>query len=250
MGGAVTGPGNATPVAEFNTMADAPAAARVFALTSPNPATTMPPSPPPGSLKVTDGGGPQPTILPPYPQLESLGPTRLDLILFSLDITEQHTLRRDEFTAKTHPLVENGSPLAEWTTAFLTTMFRTMETLLHGHGGGATSLSLHDPLCVWYALTAEHPPPDDDDEKEDEKQGGKWQITALEDIRVETAGQWTKGMCVIDRRRRKRAEDGEGGVVGDLGGWLDRAGGNRVRRCVGTPGTRALAGVLLNRVFG
>jgi hypothetical protein len=32
-----------TPGAEFNTYADSVAAARVFALTSPNPSTTMPP---------------------------------------------------------------------------------------------------------------------------------------------------------------------------------------------------------------
>ncbi|MDI1490499.1 MAG: hypothetical protein OHK93_001703 [Ramalina farinacea] len=44
MGGALSLPGNITPVGEFNTLADPVAAARVYALTSPNPATTMPPS--------------------------------------------------------------------------------------------------------------------------------------------------------------------------------------------------------------
>lgn len=43
MGGAVDLPGNITPVAEFNTYADASATGLVFALTSATPASTMPP---------------------------------------------------------------------------------------------------------------------------------------------------------------------------------------------------------------
>lgn len=42
MGGAIDVEGNITPVAEFNTYADAVATARVFALTSPNPAVSEP----------------------------------------------------------------------------------------------------------------------------------------------------------------------------------------------------------------
>lgn len=42
MGGAVHVEGNVTPNAEFNCYADAIAAARVYALTSPNPQSTMP----------------------------------------------------------------------------------------------------------------------------------------------------------------------------------------------------------------
>lgn len=101
---------------------------------------------------------------------------------------------------------------------------------------------------MWYALSA-----DDgswtwaagraDREDEDEE---------AEDIRVETSGQWTRGMCVVDRRpRRLRAADGEAGEVpGDTGNWLGRRAGNRVRRCVGTPGEERFAGELLGRVFG
>lgn len=61
-----------TPGAEFNTYADSVAAARVFALTSPNPSTTMPPK-----LK---GEG----QLPAYP--EKL-PKQLKLKLFPLGKT-------------------------------------------------------------------------------------------------------------------------------------------------------------------
>lgn len=54
-------------------------------------------------------------------------------------------------------------------------------------------------------------------------------------------------MCVIDRRNRKR---GQGKVVGDMGGWLNEASGNRVRRCVSTPGEDKLGIFLLKSVFG
>jgi hypothetical protein len=59
-----------TPLAEFNTYADSVAAARVFALTSPNPSTTLPP--------VLHG---KRGLLPAYPEKLS---RRLKLKLFPL----------------------------------------------------------------------------------------------------------------------------------------------------------------------
>ncbi|KAL8912020.1 MAG: hypothetical protein Q9172_007568, partial [Xanthocarpia lactea] len=105
MGGAIAVPGNMTPVGEFNTIADAVAAARIYALTSPDPESTMPPF---GSA----------TALPDYPPAEKLGDRRLRVIKFPLDITQNHSLRRDEVHAKVGPLAEKGSPLAEWVRAF------------------------------------------------------------------------------------------------------------------------------------
>ena len=234
MGGAITEPGNITPVGEFNTLADPTAAARVFALTSPTPASTMPPTPLIPAISNADEES-----LPPYPPKGQLGDRRLNLILFPLDITNHHTLRRDQFEKKTAHLLKNGSPLADWAHGFLGPTFRNMESLHHGHEGSGASLSLHDPLCVWYALTAV-------------KQKADWQLKKGEDIRVETAGQWTRGMCVIDKRdRRMRDDDGESGdVPGDTGGWLSRSKGNRIDRCVGTPGSSALGPILLATIFG
>jgi inosine-uridine nucleoside N-ribohydrolase len=60
-----------TPGAEFNTYADSVAAARVFALTSPHPATTMPLTP----------LGNQVDFLRPYPKTLS---RQLKLTLFPL----------------------------------------------------------------------------------------------------------------------------------------------------------------------
>ena len=234
MGGAIAEPGNITPVGEFNILADPTAAARVFALTSPTPASTMPPTPPSRPESLSDRH-----FLPPYPSTNELENRRLNLVLFPLDITTRHSLRRDDFEKKIAGLLAEGSPLADWTQGFLGPTLKKMESLHHGHEGGGASLSLHDPLCVWYALTRV-------------SHASLWQLKKAEDIRIETAGQWTRGMCVVDKRdRRTRDDDGEGGdVPGDTGGWLSRSRGNRIDRCIGTPGDKSLAPFLLDAIFG
>ena len=226
MGGTIDEPGNITPVAEFNCIADPMAAARVYALTSPNPASTMPPMAGPSSL-------------PAYPEKDELGDRRLNVIMFPLDITSVHTLRRDEVEVKTAPLIRKGSPLAEWVGAFLSATFQKSESLYHDQEGGSVSTALHDIVCIWYALTSSTRPE-------------SWEMKRGEDIRVETQGQWTRGMCVVDRRGRKMLDndDGESQLSGDTGGWLSMLRGNRVDRCVGTPGGRMLAPVLLDSIFG
>ncbi len=104
-----------------------------------------------------------------------------------------------------------------------------------------------------------------------------------EDIRVETAGQWTRGMCVVDRRLRRRlavtadealeaataaaasaakatAESAAASAAassaaatpapsGDAHGWLAAGAGTRIRRMVASPGAEQLAHELLDRVF-
>jgi hypothetical protein len=96
---------------------------------------------------------------------------------------------------------------------------------------------------VWYCISALDPA-----EKE------LWEVVE-KDVRVETAGQWTRGTCVTDRRGRARMEaeryegEGEVEVIGDAGRWLGGR-GNRVGVCVRTPGFGVFQGVLLGRVFG
>jgi inosine-uridine nucleoside N-ribohydrolase len=251
MGGAIDIEGNITPVAEFNTYADAVATARVFALTSPNPSSTMPPVPPKMST------------LPPYPEKLS---RPLNLTLFPLDITTAHLLTKSMFDAKVIPLIEAGSPLAEWTSVFMGKTFEKINSLSRQQSD--PGLSLHDPLCIWYMLTRSAP---------------SWMISPKgpEDIRVETGGQWTRGMHVVDRRNRRKAgitadpqikspgamdinnpmekvvvgdgggDDGEGDVVaGDEYGWLSMRKGNRINRMVSSPGEDAFGHYLLERVFG
>ena len=229
MGGTIHEPGNITPVGEFNCIADANAAARVYALTSPNPSSTMPLD----------------NVLPPYPSKDLLGERRLKVTLFPLDITTPHALHRDQVEAKTHTLIEKGSPLAEWVGAFLAATFKKSESLYHGAaglGGGATYMCLHDIVCIWYALES----------GKVYQKGEGWEFREAEDVRVETQGQWTRGMCVVDRREMKMLDIAyvEGEVKGDTGGWLQRGRGNRLNRCIGTPGEEVLAPLLLDKVFG
>lgn len=247
MGGAIEVEGNITPVAEFNTYADAVATARVLALTSPSPESTMPPPPPNMST------------LPAYPAKLS---RRLNLTLFPLDITTPHLLTKSMFNARVQPLIKAGSPLAEWTSVFLGKTFDKIESLTSSSAD--PGLSLHDPLCIWYMLTRASP---------------TWMLAPKgpEDIRVETAGQWTRGMHVIDRRNRRKAgedptqvkspgavdignpmdkilsggDDGEGdSVPGDTMQWLSASKGNRVNRIVSSPGEDAFGKYLMERIFG
>ncbi|KAI9827490.1 MAG: hypothetical protein M1832_004840 [Thelocarpon impressellum] len=227
MGGAVETMGNVTPVAEFNAYADAVAAARVFALTSMNPLSTFPPAPPPSTHS------PAPPYLPQYPSTLS---KQLNLTLFPLDVTTTHWLRRADFEAATLPLASQGSPLAEWVGAFVGMTFEKIGTL----SATEPHLSLHDPLCIWYLL----PPPS--------SLSPPWSASpgSPEDIRIETAGQWTRGMCISDRRPRRRAAEGQFEVPGDTDGWLSARRGNRVTRIVASPSEEGFAGVLLERIFG
>ncbi|KAL9615902.1 MAG: hypothetical protein Q9160_009162 [Pyrenula sp. 1 TL-2023] len=235
MGGAIDLDGNVTPVAEFNILADAVAAARVFALTAPDPASTMPPPPPPPP----SNGDPHPPYLSPYP---TRLPTRLPLTLFPLDITETHTLPNALFTAKVRPLIAQGSPLAEWLSAFTSATYAKISTL----HSGPPSFALHDSLCVWYAITSDSPdwhlspsstvPPPEGQEGEGE------------DVRVEVAGQWTRGMTVVDRRSRMRRDGGD--KESDEGDWLGRRSGNRLRRMVASPGEEKYVHYLLGRILG
>ncbi|KAI7653826.1 nucleoside hydrolase, partial [Hortaea werneckii] len=173
MGGTINKPGNITPEGEFNTFADPVAAARVYALTSPNPFTTMPPTPPapPGAKE----GEHPPPYLASYPQKLS---RQLKVTMFPLDITERHLIKRGEYRKTMEPVIASGSPLAEWTTAFLNSTFDKVESLQSNVSGDEVGLQLHDPLCVWYCLI---------------KAGeAGWKVNVDEDIRIETSGQWTR----------------------------------------------------------
>lgn len=222
-----------TPVAEFNTYADTIAAARVFALTSPDPASTMPPPPPPPPGQTSNES--PPPFLSPYPKNLS---KQLKLTLFPLDITTPHLLTRTLYNKTISSLLEQKSPLAEWTNAFLSSTFRKMETLYQSTPSSQIGLQLHDPLTIWYVITKSFTNPG-------------LEVSESEDIRIETSGQWTRGMCVVDRRSRKKLDEKEikEKKGSDHGRWLSNRAGNRVGRCVGSEWVEGFGGEMVRRIF-
>jgi inosine-uridine nucleoside N-ribohydrolase len=148
-------------------------------------------------------------------------------------------LMRKQFNETIRPLIEAGSPLADWASAFLTSTFHKMETL---YSVPEVGLQLHDPLTIWYLLV-----------RNDPKTALK--IEEDEDVRVETSGQWTRGMCVVDRRNRKSdkkakvVQDEWEELPGDHGNWLNRGGGNRIAVAVQSPWVETFQRELIRRVF-
>lgn len=251
MGGALSQPGNVTPLAEFNIYADSIAAARIFALTSPSPESTTPPKPPQSRGNETDGQQDR-DVNPPLSDQEH---SPLNLILFPLDITEKHPIFRSFYLQEINQLRERGSPLAEWHAAFMASAFRKMEKLHLGHSESSVNVTLHDPLCVWWALEISE---NDNLQKQDSEQDGAgngWRLSPPLDIRIETVGQWSRGACVVDRRNRRRNTDSKTEAeereekTGDIDGWLSSKGGNRVRVCTETPGGDIFPSVLFGTIF-
>ncbi|KAL2154212.1 hypothetical protein VTH82DRAFT_2888 [Thermothelomyces myriococcoides] len=145
MGGAVGVEGNVSPCAEFNCLADAVAAARVFALTSAVPSSTMPP---------TVHGK---STLPPYPDKLS---KQLKLTLFPLDITTPHEIKKQGFNDKIQPLKEAGSPLAQWTDTFIERGMHVIDRRQRAKPGEKNSTVQTHPEDPMDAVTLDEVPGD------------------------------------------------------------------------------------------
>lgn len=223
MGGAAEVPGNITPVAEANIWNDAVAAARVFALSSPDPASTMP-------LSTQHGGG---DPLGAYPKTLS---RQLNVKIFPLDITLPHYVDYTQFRDLAEGQINAGGPLATFVDTFLGGIFKKVQ---YQYGNNASHrLTLHDPLTVWYALTPDNP---------------AWELATEmpADIRVETTGQWTGGMLIVDRRGKRRAAGGEElEIIGDDAGWLSAVRGNRIDRMKTSPGPAVYHSMIMEKLFG
>lgn len=167
MGGAVDVVGNANPFAEFNIFADPEAAAITFALTNPYFTTALP-----KTLLALN--------ISSLRQLAS--PVRVTLL--PLDITRQHYFTEDEWEGACQ-----GSELAHWIRSICASSFRPVPGNSPGEPGQSRALVSHDALCLWYVLNG-----DETDENDT-----LFRRVAM-DLRVETRGEWTKGMCCVDRR--------------------------------------------------
>ena len=128
MGGALAVEGNVSPVGEFNVFADPVSAARIYALTSLDPGSTLVPN--------------------PYKKKPS---KPLNLTLFTLDITTRHLLYRSKFDTKVENSKNKDSPLAEWMTVWV---HRTMNMVQQGIEDVTSTkvadigIQMHDPLCI------------------------------------------------------------------------------------------------------
>ncbi|RMZ91549.1 hypothetical protein DV736_g1206, partial [Chaetothyriales sp. CBS 134916] len=149
MGGAVHVPGNTTPFAEANIYADAHAAALVFSLTFPDPSLTMPSSFGPASSTASETS-----------VAHGQAKRCLSLTLFPLDITTTHLMHREDFNQAMANDVEDDSPLARWVSTCVSALFDKVASqtrAIGGHCGSSTNtaVQLHDPLCIWYAITSD-----------------------------------------------------------------------------------------------
>lgn len=210
MGGAINEVGNVTPLAEFNVFADALAAARVYALSSPYPSFTLPAESPQSLLKLPDP---------------------LKLVLFPVDITNQHVLYESDFDARIKPLLDEASPLAEWVQVFIKSHFRVMESLTEVKQD-SPAVELHDPLAVYYGFASDL---------------AGWKLNKDQDVRVETEGIWTKGATIVDKRGRAKSSELSSS---DKGAWRYKKAGNKVHVCEKSPlhGT-AFGKKLLDTIF-
>ncbi|KAL7423465.1 hypothetical protein Q5752_001045 [Cryptotrichosporon argae] len=219
MGGALDVPGNTAPTAEFNCYADPYAAQAV--------------------VNACRAGA-------------------FALIMAPLDITTPHQIAFDDLI---HPAVVASSgnpeqaevradyegtpptPLQAFTSAFLLRVRG-----LQASFGNPDAMEMHDPVAVWYAIAlagAAGPVPVPD--------GWRVQPRAFQ---VERTGEWTRGMCVVDRRGTGetglRTENAQlqGNAVPALPKQQDVTGARLPLVITHTPGTAELRRLLLGRVFG
>lgn len=208
MGGTLAKPGNVTPYAEFNIFSDALAAAKVFELTS--------------------------------FQLEANKTVsrKVDFTLFPLDLTSDHYLLETDYldllkekghlvkdpSGDGYVLTHSGSPLLEWTEVWINTTFSTMKTI-YGYDimtpeeiakAPPVFIEMHDPLALYYGITS----------------SDGWVVDTDLDIRVETKGEFTRGMTVKDVRQKPKRDEP---VKNDFGLWLSTSHGNRINVAVKSP---------------
>ncbi|KAK9454850.1 Inosine/uridine-preferring nucleoside hydrolase domain-containing protein [Dipodascopsis uninucleata] len=238
MGGNIDYPGNMSVFGEFNFYADVDAAAVVCSTTSRTPASTLPPG---CALAAT--------------VFERPGVRPVEMVLFPLDITMRHRLRRtwfDEYCE--HWLNQAGnesSPLVQWTKHWVDVTFDTFDRIVAENsnkqrspnsdqedGTTGSYMELHDPLAFYYAILDEN------------ERSSLFTVQKYVDMRIETVGQWTWGMCVIDRRHAPKRGPQEPAAPRDIGDWLSTETGNRVSIATGGPGSQNFSRMLLDSVFG
>lgn len=203
MGGALKVPGNVTPGAEFNCYSDPLAAAVVYSFGAQQPCVTLPP-------------GKEYHVTLPRPVL---------VTIFPLDITMQYNLYENQFFTAVEERAKSGSPLTVWSSEWLQSTFDTARRL--NVDSSDVHINMHDPLATWYAICGE--------------EHGQWEAHE-QDVRVETEGQWSRGVTVEDNRGRQKTDT----EAEDDGKWLGR-GGNVVK--VVTKAPVEVGALLVERIY-
>ncbi|KAF9318854.1 hypothetical protein BG003_010469 [Podila horticola] len=108
----------------------------------------------------------------------------IKLYMLPTDVTHQVSLKSSTMKEYITPL---NTPLSIFTSLLLGFLFDLLRRKLH-----YTSMNLHDPLCIGFFIDIEN--------EEDIKNVG-WTMEQR-DIRIETEGVLTRGMLVVDRRKK------------------------------------------------
>ncbi|KAI1319946.1 hypothetical protein EDD11_002621 [Mortierella claussenii] len=116
-------------------------------------------------------------------------PTKaVKLYMLPTDVTHQVSLQSAVVKNYVTPL---GTPLSTFSSMLLGHLFELLAQKLH-----YTAMNLHDPLCIGFFMDLEH--------ESDMSQVG-WTIEER-DIRIEVDGTLTRGMLVVDRRKKSTKE--------------------------------------------
>ena len=113
--------------------------------------------------------------------------------------------------------------------------FDKTESLCPEVSRDAVEVQIHDPLTTWYCVDDDNP---------------KWKFNEAEDLRVETTDQWTRGMFVTNQNTRDQKNDHSDSEAPGGTDWMTEGNGNRINRCVRSPGHDIFGRLLLKRIFG
>ncbi|OZJ01826.1 hypothetical protein BZG36_04791 [Bifiguratus adelaidae] len=191
LGGAIDVPGNTSPFAEFNFLADAHAAKAV--------------------LETTHGYKPNTTIEDKLALHQTNGWCPLHVVMLSIDAGEACSTFPVSLLERYSPTVD--TPLSQ----FITPILEFVADKSREYGKRQEHIALFDPVCIGLLLDFEASlatktpklPVQDQTAKSYlhrviesgrliQRRGG-W-TTYFEDVRVETEGEFTRGMCCVDRR--------------------------------------------------
>lgn len=150
--------------------------------------------------------------------------------LLPLDVTERHYISQIEWEKCCR-----GSKLADWVRMITAAYFSSSQVVWET--ADQHKAFFHDALCVWYILHGDT---------------DSLFKTNTMDVRAETVGQWTRGMCCVDRRPENILPKSMKSVSEWVypGLWIDSSMGNAVGVVQETPGRKEWVASFCRALFG